>query len=424
MAIDMYEMKALASRIRDQVPNIAPGAVISSYTRDLLEQYAGSAGMSHHVTFKASNADLIGLYLVGRKTADGAVRMAEKITVRLNGPSLIEPAPVPAPPPYVNGTPSIPFDGVTHALLSETIAALTAEMGRGDRATLEAVQADFAALSEGLTSRLPGMIQEALKTVTPTVLTVQTPNSPPVSLGVVHRKTAKIIKWLSLGSNVYLHGPAGSGKTTTAMKCAEAFGLPFYCVAKVENEQMLLGYEDIKSDLVRTQFREAYEHGGVFLFDEMDASGSSAIVALNMALANGYCPFPDATIKMHSDFKCIGAGNTTLGGATYQYSGRNQLDGASIDRFVFVEFGYDEDLERAIAPDAQWCAYVQAARAEAAVILPDKLITPRATITGGHAILDGGLDRTEIEDATVYKGWDIEDRNTVHRAAMARLARG
>jgi len=269
------------------------------------------------------------------------------------------------------------------------------------------------------TDALPEVIRAevvaSLKALTPVTLTVVLPNEAPAAIGMVHNKLPQLIKMLAAGGHVYLHGPAGSGKTTAAKQCADAFKLPFYFAAKVESEYMLLGFKDARGETVRTQFREAYEHGGVFLFDELDGSSPSAVVAMNAALANGICPFPDGIINMHADFKCIGGGNTKLSGATREYVGRNQLDAASVDRFDFLEWGYDDALESAIATNANWCAYVQSARKAVADRSLKHLVTPRATYRGCK-LLEGGLTWEETETAVLWKGLDDETVSQLKRS--------
>lgn len=116
----------------------------------------------------------------------------------------------------------------------------------------------------------------------------------PVQLGVVHRKAKDLITILDCGENVYLYGPAGSGKTTGAAQAAKALGLEFYFTGKLSDEYGLLGFKNATGETVRTPFREAYEHGGLFLFDEYDGSNPNAVVAMNAALANKICSFPMA----------------------------------------------------------------------------------------------------------------------------------
>jgi hypothetical protein len=139
---------------------------------------------------------------------------------------------------------------------------------------------------------------------------------------------------------------------------------------------------------------------------------------MNMALANGECPFPDALVKMHKDFKCVGAGNTKLSGATRQYVAANQLDGSNVDRLAFVEFPYDEQLERALATDATWCRYVQNVRRVIAERGISHLVTPRATLSGCRALADGDTWE-EAASAYVYKGLDADTAAQIERAAMA-----
>jgi hypothetical protein len=249
-------------------------------------------------------------------------------------------------------------------------------------------------------------VQEALKAMTPTILVVKTPNAPTgVPLGLVHKMTPTVIQYLDAGWNVYLHGPAGSGKTTMGQKCADAFGLEFYFCGKLDSEYGLLGFIDAQGRYISTAFRKAYEFGGLFLFDEMDRSDPAAVVAMNAALANGVCAFPDGIVKRHENCKIMGAGNTVMGGASALYQAAMQQDGSSIDRFAFLLFDYDEELERALSTDAKWVAYVQAVRAAVAERSLPHLVTPRATIEGCKG-LARGFSWEAMASAWVFKGLD------------------
>jgi hypothetical protein len=262
-------------------------------------------------------------------------------------------------------------------------------------------------------------VQSALKAMTPTILVVKTPNEPTgVNLGLVHRQTAEVIEVLS-ECNVYLYGPAGSGKTTMGKQCAEAFGLKFYFTGKVDSEYSLLGFTT-GPVLVRTPFREAFEHGGLFLFDEMDRSDPTAVVAMNAALANGVCAFPDGIIQRHENFKAIGAGNTVMGGADPLYQAAMQQDASSIDRFAFIEFDYDEELERALSTDARWVAYVQAVRHAVKDRGLSHLVTPRATIEGCK-LLAKGLTWDRVASLWVYKGLDKATRAQLETAVKGQF---
>jgi MoxR-like ATPase len=177
---------------------------------------------------------------------------------------------------------------------------------------------------------------------------------------------------------------------------------------KVEDETPLLGYI-LGKHLVRTPFREAYEHGGLFLIDEFCASNPNAVNAINAALANGYCAFPDGIVKRHANFICIAADNTDGSGPTARYPGRNVLDGASLDRFAMIDWDYDLDLERKLgAAQPQWTRYVQALRVMADNHAMGALITPRATIKGGM-MLSAGMAWDDVATAYLWRKMSKDD---------------
>lgn len=149
---------------------------------------------------------------------------------------------------------------------------------------------------------------------------------------------------------VYLYGPAGTGKNHTIEQIAKEMNLEFYFSAKITDEFKLSGYGDANGKFVDTQFYDAFTKGGLFFFDEMDASNENALIAINSALANGYFDFPViGRTRKHPKFRCVAAGNTTGRGATEVYNGRIQLDGATLDRFFAMEFNYDRRIELKIA---------------------------------------------------------------------------
>ena len=149
--------------------------------------------------------------------------------------------------------------------------------------------------------------------------------------------------------NVFLVGPAGSGKTTVAKQVADCLGLRFHFNGAIHSEYKLTGFRDAQGKVHRTAFREAFENGGVYLFDEIDASQPAALLAFNAALANGMFDFPDRNVQAHPNFRCIAAANTWGKGATMDYVGRNTLDAATMDRFALLEMRYDPSLERRMA---------------------------------------------------------------------------
>lgn len=162
---------------------------------------------------------------------------------------------------------------------------------------------------------------------------------------------------------------------------------------------------DAQGRIVSTEFRKAYENGGLFLFDEIDASYPQAVLAFNAALANDYMDFPDKRVQRHKDFYCIAAANTYGQGADRQYIGRNQLDAASLDRFVFLDWKYDENLERDLAGNEEWSNYVQKVRKLINLNKIRHVVSPRASIFGAQ-LLARGLERSIVEETVLWKGID------------------
>ena len=246
---------------------------------------------------------------------------------------------------------------------------------------------------------------ETLSSNRPTYLEIGTPKGEKIPLNLCHHTLEKVLKALNCGLNVYLYGPSGSGKTFAAKQCAEALGVRLYFTGAISNEYKLTGYMDAKGEYVTTEFRKAYENGGLFLFDEIDGSFPQAVLAFNAALANNSMDFPDKTVSRNEKFYCIAAANTIGLGANRQYVGRNQLDAASLDRFVFIEWDYDENLERKVAGNDEWFEYVLKVRRVIDRLNLRHIVSPRASFFGAK-LLNNGLLREDVEKMVLWKGMD------------------
>ena len=233
--------------------------------------------------------------------------------------------------------------------------------------------------------------------------------------GTQHRAFPELVAMLSADCNVWLAGPAGTGKTTAASNAAKALGRPFHFNGAIDSEHKLLGFTDAQGRIVSRPFREAFINGGIYLFDEVDASLPGALLAFNAALANGHCDFPDGCKERHADFVCIGAANTYGHGATHDYVGRAKMDAAFLDRFVSLDWPVDPALESAIALSfiadsglgQKWVAHVQACRARSIAAGVKVVISPRASIHGAK-LLQAGMKWEAAEAATIQKGMAAE----------------
>lgn len=159
-----------------------------------------------------------------------------------------------------------------------------------------------------------------------------------------------ILHLVAAHENVYLYGPAGSGKNTIAEQIAEALGVEFYYQNTLVTKFDISGYKNTQGEYEETPFYKAWKNGGLFFADELDNSTAEAIIALNAALANGYYTFPNSSEKVakNPNFFCIAAGNTNGQGATEEYCGRYQMDESSRDRFAFIEIDYNKKVEESI----------------------------------------------------------------------------
>ena len=153
--------------------------------------------------------------------------------------------------------------------------------------------------------------------------------------------------------------------------------------------------------------------------DEMDASSSNALLALNAALANEFASFPlgndgeGGMIEKHPDFVVIASANTFGHGASAQYVGRNPMDMATLDRFCNITMGYDESLERAITGNDTWVDYVQAVRHAVAHHKMRYIVSPRASVKGAK-LLAAGVSPQRVAAQTIWnKGFSETDKQKI-----------
>ncbi len=242
-----------------------------------------------------------------------------------------------------------------------------------------------------------------------------------------HQNFKDLLRATQTGFPVMLVGGAGSGKTYGAEQVAKAVSLDFYAmsVGSQTSKIDLLGYMNQNGDYIGTAFRRAYENGGVFLMDEIDAGNPNVLIVLNSALSNDMCAFADKMVKRHKSFVFISTANTYGTGADRQYVGRNQLDSATLDRFITINWNVDENLERDMVADHQhgprWCGVVQKVRKYCHDHSYRLIVSPRATLKG-TLLLDQGFDPIEVIEMSLlatattdqashirdlaYKTWD------------------
>ena len=189
---------------------------------------------------------------------------------------------------------------------------------------------------------------------------------------------------------IFLQGEASSGKTTGCKMLAEALKLKWHFNGAISFPHEMLGFIDGAGKYHRTPFREAYENGGVYTFDEVDRSDPVALLAVNPHLANGVATFPDKQIQRHKDCVIVCTANTWGLGADANYSGATKLDAAFLSRFpIRINWDIDEVLEKTIVGNDEWLNRVLTARAKARAVGLKVMIDTRAALAGASLIKSG-----------------------------------
>lgn len=245
---------------------------------------------------------------------------------------------------------------------------------------------------------------------------------------ILHAQYHRILKLAAARKSIFLPGPTGCGKSYVAEQVATELGLKYYDIACTEgmSEGQITGYllpvsAGGRYSYVPVGFVQAYEKGGLFLFDEFDAADANTVLIINNAIANGTLSLPrrhtKPVAKKHKNFVLIAAANTWGTGADRRYVGRNQLDAATLDRFRIgiTPMDYDRDVEKEIVQSIlgrkqigeellnqcwQWRDNIRAARLEREV--STRFIKDSADMIA----LDDTMDDIERQ---CFEGWTPDE---------------
>lgn len=280
---------------------------------------------------------------------------------------------------------------------------------------MDAIQTSFEARLDGLKTQLNARISDLTAVVEekPLVINFGTVESPKKQ--AIHSAFPKILNIIKSQKrnpkNIMLVGEAGSGKTHLCSMIAESLGLKFYpmSVGLQTTKSDLLGFVNAQGNYVTSPIREAFEKGGVLLLDEFDSAHAGVVTIINSLLANGHCSFPDKIVTKNDHFICLVACNTYGHGANIDYVGRNRLDGATLDRFVVVNVGYDVKLEKILTGNDQWHRIIEKIRSNIKKQGIKMIVSPRASMNGAD-LLDAGFKIEEVLDMVIFKGASEDTR--------------
>lgn len=300
-----------------------------------------------------------------------------------------------------------------------TANSIAGSLGILEHALMVAIrEQSIPVIEEDLRKQCTQLLQDFIKkeygTIERKVVTVVDGERKELPAGTfLHDKFDDVLKFVSKNKPVFLTGPAGSGKNHLCKQVADALGLKFYFTNAVTQEYKLTGFTDANGNYQPTQFYEAFKNGGLFMLDEMDASIPDVLVILNAAIANRYFDFPAPIgyVEAHPDFRVIAAGNTTGHGADYEYVGRNQLDGASLDRFSVIPIDYSTEIENGIAGDIELADFCREFRKASQKVGVQVIVSYRAIGTLAEMI-----PLLSLEDALRYclvKGLEKDDINVI-----------
>ncbi len=243
-----------------------------------------------------------------------------------------------------------------------------------------------------------------------------TMNGTTVKVDMPHKQFELLLNVATTQLPIMLTGEAGSGKTHSVTEVAKAFNMPYYSLSVGEQttKSDILGFIDAMGKVVRTSFREAFETGGIFLLDEVDAGNPNVLLAINTAISNGFVQFPDTNVSIHKDFQLIATANTYGTGGNMQYVGRNRLDKATLNRFIVIDWERDADLEAILCNNRPWVDTINKAR-ELSKDIEGHLLSMRTAVYGAK-LLKAGLDIDSIFPMLLTVGLDEYSTKQVENA--------
>lgn len=274
---------------------------------------------------------------------------------------------------------------------------------------------------------------------TPSVkqIEVKQPSGDFKNVGVQHKFFPQLLQLATARLNVWLYGPAGTGKTSAAKAVADALELDFGFVAfsRQSSKGDLFGIRDARGEYHESQFVRVYRDGGVILLDEIDCANDNVLKSLNAALDNGFAVTPDGVIEKHGDCIVIAGANTVGNGADAEYSAAQQIDASTLDRFYFLHWPVDEAFEAALIganqPDEsadtlrgsdvptkeQWLHVVRSARRNGSA---NRVWVSSRAVRDGAKLIGAGVCLKDLCTGLIWRGHAKDVQGMLYTIGSAR----
>jgi AAA domain (dynein-related subfamily) len=256
---------------------------------------------------------------------------------------------------------------------------------------------------ESFTPKLSGGVD--LDTV---IARVELVKPEPITLdGLFHSQFPLLMKCVQAGKHCYLPGPPGTGKSHAAEQVATALGWRFASISfgPTTPESRLWGGMDAHGNFFEPPFvklarfaQDNLDSGAIMCFDELDNAHAGIVATVNSAMANGWFTAPNGdVVRMGRNYVVIGAANTYGTGPTAEFAGRNRLDAATLDRFVYLPWDTDLGVENALVRSwlqdpsmaTLWLNVWRAARSNAADHGLKVFVTMRGCVSGAQLVASG-----------------------------------
>lgn len=174
---------------------------------------------------------------------------------------------------------------------------------------------------------------------------------------IYHPKFNEVLKYFLAGNTVCLNGPSKCGKTTLAKQLSKLFGLEFYNIGNVYDEDLQInGYYDFNTNYNKPTFQKVFENGGILLMKNIESSPKGVVTSLNNIISNfSYNPyvFGDKLLTTPSkNFRLLMTNNNN----------GLDMDRTSIDNVVNISMDYDINYENSLSKDIKLIEFLHELR--------------------------------------------------------------